>query len=227
MHRQADALLTCSPLPLQFLHQLPCRPHCPLATTFHLLPGLSPTLSKSLIMPALCSPGLPTHSGTCVRTDISLKSFLLRVEKRFPSHPSSQSIHLRKCLTVSTFSSFWNINVKWDSTLSPSSVGTWLQVAKPPPVINMWVCFSTALSQWRGLCNSIKLWAMPCRATQDGWVIADSSDKTWFMEGWQATPVYLPWEPHELYLKRYDTKRWVPQVWKCPICYWGGAEENH
>ena len=25
----------------------------------------------------------------------------------------------------------------------------------------------------------MKLWAMPCRATQDGWVIVESSDKTW------------------------------------------------
>ena len=32
--------------------------------------------------------------------------------------------------------------------------------------------------EWRGLCNSNKLWAMPCRATQDRWVIVESSDKT-------------------------------------------------
>ena len=32
---------------------------------------------------------------------------------------------------------------------------------------------STALS------NSTKLWAMPCRATQDGWVTVESSDKMW------------------------------------------------
>ena len=38
----------------------------------------------------------------------------------------------------------------------------------------------TALSWWRGLPNSMKLWAMPCRATQDGRVIVESSDKTWF-----------------------------------------------
>ena len=29
------------------------------------------------------------------------------------------------------------------------------------------------------LSNSMKLWAMPCRATQDGWVMVESSDKTW------------------------------------------------
>ena len=27
--------------------------------------------------------------------------------------------------------------------------------------------------------NSMKLWAMPCRATQDRWVMVESSDKTW------------------------------------------------
>ena len=37
----------------------------------------------------------------------------------------------------------------------------------------------TALSWWRGLQNSMKLWAMPCRATQDGWIRAESSNNTW------------------------------------------------
>ena len=48
---------------------------------------------------------------------------------------------------------------------------------------------------------SLKLWAMPCKATQDGQVIVENSDKTWSTcrREWQTTPVYLPWEPHELY----------------------------
>ena len=29
------------------------------------------------------------------------------------------------------------------------------------------------------LLNSLKLWAMPCRATQDGWIMVESSDKMW------------------------------------------------
>ena len=36
-----------------------------------------------------------------------------------------------------------------------------------------------ALSRQRSLCNSMKLWAMPCRATQDGQVIVEISDKMW------------------------------------------------
>ena len=51
----------------------------------------------------------------------------------------------------------------------------------------------TALSWQRGLHNTMKLLAMPCRATQDGWVIAESSVKThdpWRREQ-QTTPIYL------------------------------------
>ena len=35
------------------------------------------------------------------------------------------------------------------------------------------ITWTTALS------GSVKLWAMPGRATQDGWVMVESSDKTW------------------------------------------------
>ena len=39
---------------------------------------------------------------------------------------------------------------------------------------------------------------------------------------WQTNSVFLPWEPHEQYekAKRYNTERWTPQVYRCPICYW-------
>ena len=37
----------------------------------------------------------------------------------------------------------------------------------------------TGLLWQRGLHNSVKLWAMPCRATQDRWVMVESSDKIW------------------------------------------------
>ena len=38
---------------------------------------------------------------------------------------------------------------------------------------NKLITWTTALS------NSMKLWAMPCRATQDGQVMVESSDNTW------------------------------------------------
>ena len=38
----------------------------------------------------------------------------------------------------------------------------------------------TKLITWvRALSNSMKLWAIQCRATQDRWVIVESSDKIW------------------------------------------------
>ena len=38
----------------------------------------------------------------------------------------------------------------------------------------------TKLITWiRALSNSMKLWAIQCRATQDRWVIVESSDKMW------------------------------------------------
>ena len=44
---------------------------------------------------------------------------------------------------------------------------------KPHRKLNKLITWTTALS------NSMKLWAMPWRATQDGRVMVESSDKTW------------------------------------------------
>ena len=45
------------------------------------------------------------------------------------------------------------------------------------------------------LAISMKLWAMLCWATRDGWVIVEISDKMW--REWQITSAFLPWEPYE------------------------------
>ena len=43
---------------------------------------------------------------------------------------------------------------------------------------------------------------MLCRATQDGWVMVESLDKTWPTgEGNRETSVFLPGELHEQYEK--------------------------
>ena len=59
--------------------------------------------------------------------------------------------------------------------LCPSSFLRWFLL-----VLALW---------WRGLCNSMKLWARWCRATQDGWVIVESSDKTWSTDGGNDKPL--------------------------------------
>ena len=78
------------------------------------------------------------------------------------------------------------------------------------------------------LSNSMKLWDMPCRATQDRQVMVGNSDKMW-PTGILATSVFLPWKPHEQYekAKRYDTERWTRHVGRFPICYWRSVEKEH
>ena len=50
------------------------------------------------------------------------------------------------------------------------------------------------------LSNSMKLWAMPCRATQEGQVMVESSDKTWSTGEGNGKPLFCivplktPWE---------------------------------
>ena len=59
-------------------------------------------------------------------------------------------------------------------------------------------------SSWRrGLHNSMKLWAMPCRATQDGWVIVESSDKMWSTGGGNGKSLQYSCceSPHKQYEK--------------------------
>ena len=56
---------------------------------------------------------------------------------------------------------------------------------------NVWIIsplWVTALSCWRGLCNSVRLWAMLCRTIQDGRPIAESSDKKWYTGGSNGKP---------------------------------------
>ena len=45
--------------------------------------------------------------------------------------------------------------------------------------------------------------------------------------GWQITPIFLPWKPHEQSenIKRYDT-RWAPQLGRCSVYYKGGVKKT-
>ena len=70
------------------------------------------------------------------------------------------------------------------------------------PYAPLWI---TALLWWRGLCNSMKLWAMLCRVAEDRRVVV----KFWqnvvqWRSKWQPTPVLLSEEPHGYYEKKKD-----------------------
>ena len=56
------------------------------------------------------------------------------------------------------------------------------------PVMHLWPLHES-LSWWRGLCNSMKLWDMLCRATQDQWVIVETSDKMLSTGGRNGKPL--------------------------------------
>ena len=69
----------------------------------------------------------------------------------------------------------------------------------------------TDLSWQRGFFKSIKLLAMPYRATQAGWFIVEHFDKVWSTGGRNCKifQLFLPKELNEQYekTKRYDTGR--------------------
>ena len=72
----------------------------------------------------------------------------------------------------------------------------------------------TTLSWRKDLHNSVKLWAMLCRATQDRQVIVKNPDNTWSTGGENGNPLQYSCNenPQEQYekAKRYDTRKWVP-----------------
>ena len=85
----------------------------------------------------------------------------------------------------------------------------------------------TTLCWGRALCNSVKLWAMPCNSTQDERVIMEIwQNMAYWRRELQTMPVFLPQEPYEQYekAKLNDTVRWTLQVGRCPRSYWGRAE---
>ena len=74
------------------------------------------------------------------------------------------------------------------------------------------LCFMDhTLSWWQGLHNSMRLWAMPCRANQDRWVIVKSSNKTRSTGGGNGNPLQ--------YSCLENPRTWV-RVWRAKRCDW-------
>ena len=71
-------------------------------------------------------------------------------------------------LSIRVFSSESAVHIRWSKYCSPS-----------------WI---TALSQLIDFQNLMKLWAMPCRATEDARDRVGSSDKTWLTGGGNGKP---------------------------------------
>ena len=97
----------------------------------------------------------------------------------------------------------WSIEISY-FFLVPTLYCIWVWLWSPS-----WI---TALSWWRGLCNAVKLWAMPLQGhprqtghSEEFWQNVVHWRREWL--------VFLLREPHEQYekAKRYDTGRWAPQ----------------
>ena len=121
-------------------------------------------------------------------------------------------------------------------------VTPWTMAHQTPlysPILPSW---TTALSLWRGLHNSVKLWTMPCRATQDGWVIRKSSDKTWATGEGNGNPLQYSCLENPMdrirreivvSIKKREREMFCLSEWKrgkpkLTQCWWGGeSRERH
>ena len=73
----------------------------------------------------------------------------------------------------------------------------------------------------------MKLWAMLCRATQDGQVIVESSDKMWSTGEWNSKSLQCSFLENSMNsMKGKKIWHWKVslQISRCPIFYWGTAE---
>ena len=72
---------------------------------------------------------------------------------------------------------------------------------------------------------------MLCKATQDGRVMVESSDKTWSTGGGKGKPRQHSFLKNPMNsMKKQKDMTWEDepsQIGRCPICYCGRAESNY
>ena len=88
----------------------------------------------------------------------------------------------------------------------------------------------TKLITWTtALSNSMKLWAMPCRAIQDRWVTMDSSDKMWSTGEGNGKPLKHSCLENPMNSMKRQKDRTLKD--ECPrsvdaqLCYWRREEK--
>ena len=85
----------------------------------------------------------------------------------------------------------------------------------------------TKLFTWiTALSNSMKLRAMACRVTWDGWVMVKSSDKTWSAGEGNGKPLWYSWFKNLMKsMKRQKDMTLKNELPRCGICYWRRVEK--
>ena len=84
------------------------------------------------------------------------------------------------------------------------------------------------LTSTTALSNSVKLWAMPHRATQDGQVIVETSDETWSTGEGNGKPLQhscLENPMNSMKRQKDMTVKQTPQVGRFPVCHWRKMEK--
>ena len=204
----------------------------------HTLQELSPRPSHPvwlLISPVLH--GLPGASLTAM----PLGRWMSESHQTCGAEPERQWAIGAKCLIVSrtqfrsTLSkwTFWTASTR--STLptavcSSGSKEAWRQSHVPRETSNSQILplgDSQVITWITALCNSMKLQAMPYKATQDRQVMVESSDKMWSSVEGNSKPLhYSCLENPSMKRQKDDTRRWAPQIGRCPICYWERVEKQ-
>ena len=87
----------------------------------------------------------------------------------------------------------------------------------------------TALSWQRSLHNSMKLWAMTCRATQDGRVIVKNSDRMQFPGEGSGKPLQYSCcknPRNSMRVKNMWHQKMSPSSGRSSICYWRRSDSS-
>ena len=94
-----------------------------------------------------------------------------------------------KCCRLWPHARTWKYYAKWNVRWRKTNI-TWFYWYVGYQKTNIQTAFMGHCPvSVKGLHNSMKLWGMPCRATQDGWVTAKSSDKVWSTGGGNGNPL--------------------------------------
>ena len=92
----------------------------------------------------------------------------------------------------------WKYYAKWNVRWRKTNI-TWFHWYVEYQKTNILTPFmGHCLVLVKGLHNSMKLWGMPCRATQDGRVIVESSDKVWSTGGGNGNPLQHSWHENPI-----------------------------
>ena len=226
-HGQQHARLPCSsPTPGA------CSNSCPLSRWCH------PNISYSVLLSSSCLQSFPalgsvqmsqffTSGGQSIGVSASASVLPMNIQDWFPLRftvwISFQFKGLSKVFSNTTFQKHQFFGTQLSLWFN-SHFHTWQPENYSFDKTDM--C-QQVMSWTTPLFNSMKLWAMPCRASQNGQAMVESSEKMWSTGKGNGKP--LPYSCFENLMTRVKRQKERtlkdPDVGRCPICYWRSVEK--